>query len=780
MGFFKKQYLYLAMQAVAATAISGQVLAAQSHTASQALSSPDFTFQEPSSQRLSSQQSASQELATITVTAESDNSGKSEGTNSYLAKNSRSASKLNLSLKETPQSVSVITRDQIEQRNLDIIDDVLAATPGVTVTKLDSERSSYNARGFDITSQQIDGLPIGDNSPRIDSFFFDRIEVIKGASGLTGSTGNPSATINMIRKRPAKEFSGTAASSWSRWDNTRVEADISIPLTQDGSIRSRVMAAHKEGNSYMDYYSLESTAAMAIIEADIGTSTTAAIGYQYQDNNPQGSTWGAVPYWNNDGSLANFPRNFSLANRWNNISQDDRTVFADIQHSFDNDWLFKAAVSQTTSNSFWLMSYGGSGLPNPTDGTGIGLWSTVYPKSESRKDNFELYATGPFNLFNRSHELVIGASGYERTSNSPSGKLSGNAGEQLLCTRTDKLPDGTSVSTETNNIGDICVIRDYRTWNGNLTNKPTYTTTAALREDKQQNYGTYATVRLNIADPLKIIAGARYSEYQATNGAKSEVKADHITPFFGVLYDINDVLTAYASYTDNFTPSSNKDRNNEFLDPETGVNYEAGLKAGLLDNQLLTTAAVFWSEKDNLAVEDPEAVLAGIKTNDGGNPMIASGQGLKVEGFELEATGELTTDWNITAGYTYVNSISSPKTAAATYIPQNQFKLYTRFNLPADLWQGAEGLSLGAGLNWQSNIKRKWSNGYPANTDGFVRQDAYFLASASASYKFSDYLSASLNINNLFDEKYYRNVGFYNGVYWGEPRNVTLSLRTRF
>jgi outer membrane receptor for ferric coprogen and ferric-rhodotorulic acid len=713
--------------------------------------------------------SAESTLPTITVTASKDNSGKTEGTGSYLAKSSRSASKLNLSLKETPQSVSVITRDQIEQRGLNIIDDILTATPGVTVIKVDSERSGYYARGFSINNQQIDGLTIGEKSPRIDSFFFDRIEVVKGSTGLSGSTGDPSATINMIRKRPTKEFSGNTAISFSRWDNTRVEADVSIPLTQDGSIRSRVMAAHKDGNSYMDYYSLESTAAMATIEADITPNTIASLGFQYQDNNPQGSTWGAVPYWNLDGSLANLPRNFSLANTWNSIQENDRTAFADIQHTFDNGWLIKAVASHTLSQSSWLMAYGGSGFPNPADGKGLGLWSIVYPESESKKTNLEVYASGSFSLLDRQHDLVLGYSGYKRDNTDPEGKLIGDFGNQVTC-----VPNQWG--------GTNCNINDYRKWNGYL-NKPSYEITNTTKSS-QQNQGAYGSVRLNLADPLKVIIGARYSEYKATNDDNADVKVDHLTPFLGVLYDINDVVTAYASYSDMFQPTTNKNRINKYLDPETGINYELGVKADLLDGQLLATAAAFWSEKDNLAVEDKEyneMVKADpTKANNGlQSAYLATGQGLKVNGFELEATGLIKEGWNITAGYTYVNAKTNANSSEATNIPLNSVKLFSSYTLPADLWNGADRLTIGGGVNWQSEIENNWG-GAPANTDGIVRQDSYFLASASASYKLNQYLTAAVNVNNLFDEKYYQNVGFYNGVYWGEPRNVTLTLRTKF
>lgn len=713
-------------------------------------------------------------LQMITFTAEA-NDEKTEGSKSYKAKSSRTSSKLKLSLKETPQSVSVITREQIEQRNLNIIDDVLAATPGVTVTKNDSERSNYSARGYGITNRQIDGMPIGDNSPRVDSFFFDRIEVVKGATGLTGATGNPSATINMIRKRPAKELSGSATTSFGTWDTIRNEADISIPLTADGSVRSRVMAAHREGNSYMDYYSLETTAAMAMVEADLTNKLTGGIGFQYQDNQPKGSTWGTVPYWNQDGSLANLPRNFSLANSWNTVSQSDRTAFADLTYKFDNDWIVKAAGSYSLSKSFWLMSYGGSGFPNQNDGSGIGVWTTVYPTSESKKTSLELFASGPFKLFDRQHELVIGANGFNRSTNSPDGRVNGLASHQLTCTKKDE----NGVTVPSNNLGDTCVINDWRTWDGNAALKPDYDVIPVTKDSKQQNYGAYTALKLNVTDDLKVILGGRYSDYSATNGTKSDVEADAFTPYFGATFNLNDIYTAYASYTDIFNPSSNKDRNNNFLEPEVGKSYEAGIKASFLDDQLLATAAAFWSEKSNVAIKDNAAILAGIKTDDGGDPMLSSGEGLKIEGFEIEAIGKINPNWNITAGYTYSNSISSEQVKASTTIPQNLVKVYTNFKLPEYLWEGANKIHLGFGVNWQSDVESK-SSSAPKNTDGYVRQDAYFLASANVGYTFNDSLSANLQANNLFDEKYYQQVGFYNGVYWGEPRNVTLSLRAKF
>lgn len=159
----------------------------------------------------------------------------------------------------------------------------------------------------------------------------------------------------------------------------------------------------------------------------------------------------------------------------------------------------------------------------------------------------------------------------------------------------------------------------------------------------------------------------------------------------------------------------------------------------------------------------------------------STGKGLKINGFEIEVIGQIQENWKISAGYTYVNSVSSADADPTGNVPQNQMKLFSSYTFPERLWAGADKLTVGGGLNWQSKISEKWYNA-PENgyNGGTIVQPSYYLASAFANYKFSDQLTGSLNINNLFDEKYYLNVGTFNGIYWGEPRNVTLTLRAKF
>ncbi len=152
-----------------------------------------------------------QQLPTITVTAESEQSElSSEQSKAYIIQNSSTASKLNIPLKETPQTVNVLTRQQLDDFALDNTRDVLRNTPGIIVSNQETERTSYLARGFEISNVLVDGVGIplegyNYNNDNPDSFLFDRVEVVKGANALNNGIGDPGATINMIRKRPMEK-----------------------------------------------------------------------------------------------------------------------------------------------------------------------------------------------------------------------------------------------------------------------------------------------------------------------------------------------------------------------------------------------------------------------------------------------------------------------------------------------------------------------------------------------------------------------------------------------
>lgn len=164
-------------------------------------------------------------LPAVTVSAQRPGSD-TEGTGSYTTGTTRAATGLSLSPRETPQSVTVVTRQRMDDQQLNSIKDVLENTIGISSTTLDTERVSYYSRGFSIDSFQYDGVPTtyipGSFLPGegvLDTAFYDRVEVVRGATGLLQGVGDPSASVNLVRKRPLREFSLTGSLGAGSWDN---------------------------------------------------------------------------------------------------------------------------------------------------------------------------------------------------------------------------------------------------------------------------------------------------------------------------------------------------------------------------------------------------------------------------------------------------------------------------------------------------------------------------------------------------------------------------------
>lgn len=252
---------------------------------------------------------------------------------------------------------------------------------------------------------------------------------------------------------------------------------------------------------------------------------------------------------------------------------------------------------------------------------------------------------------------------------------------------------------------------------------------------------------------------------------------DSLTPYAGFIYDFNRYFSGYVSYTDIFQPQNYRDRDNNYLEPVVGDMWEAGVKAEFFDGLLNASAAVFKGQKDNVAELDdsvPENSLPG-----GVSAYRSTGKGNKVKGWEIEAQGSLGENWNLAAGFTHTVSRNAQGVRQNTVVPVDLFRLNASWR-PG----GAEGrFWLGGGATWQSGI---WSLSNKPRADFLtsgkrdrvaIEQGDIYLLNLSAGYRFNENFTAQVNVNNLLDKKYYNRVGFYDGVFWGEPRNVTMTLR---
>ena len=701
-------------------------------------------------------------LDTVKVTADG------EIPSSYTVRNARSATRLDLSLRETPQSVTVITRQRLDDMGLFSLSDVMGQVTGVHVAVTDSERINYVSRGYNITNFQVDGMLNtfgGSIKTNTDNVIYERIEVIRGATGLTTGAGDPSGTISMIRKRPTDTLQMGANLTLGRWGNQRMEADLGGPIAWDGRIRARVVAAKQQSDSFRDVYKLDKDVFYGIVQADLTDSTLFEVGYEYQSPRTTGVTWGVVPYWGADGKPANLPRSTNLSARWSSWPMVEKTTFARLEQQLGSHWSVKAAVSRAKRATDGAVWYGASGNPR-ADGSGVQAFISDFVE-DSTMDVVDINATGTFDLFGHTQEVVFGVGQTKRKGENPA-------------TTVESYPDSYSL------------VPDWRRWTGDVAPLSVTRRGYLDSEIELRQQAAYLAMRLRLAEPLLAVAGVRYGNWETkelrysydSSGNRTGTKPagykpkDQTTPYFGLVYDFNSVLSAYASYTDIFAPQDRRDKNGTYLEPVVGRMYEGGLKAELFEGLLNASAAIFEGEKDNVAELD-DSVPPGFRLPDGSEAFRSTGKGNKVKGWEIEAQGSLGENWNLSAGFAHTVSRNRDGVLQNTTTPQDTFRLNASWRpggIDGRFW-------LGGGATWQSRIWRSSTRPVPgspkpgATEKADITQNAFYLVNLAGGYRFSENFSAQLNISNLLDKKYYNNVGFYNGVYWGEPRNVSLTLR---
>lgn len=693
--------------------------------------------------------------------------GRTEG---YQVKGTNTATKLPLTLRETPQSLTVFTRQRIEDFNLITVAEVFAQTPGVNVQQYDSNRILFNARGFAITNFQFDGVPTqyttgaGGNSVLSDTSIYERIEVVRGATGLVTGAGDPSATINMVRKRPTEDFRAGASLSAGSWNYRRGELDLSGPLVKSGKIRARVVGAYTDRESFVRFQHDKSPSLYGVIEADLTDKTRLRVGADYLRTDSQGGAWSAAPLFFRDGARATLPRSYSAGAKWNRWERDSHNLFGVLEHDFGAGWVGRLAYNNRSTNTESLLLAGSNSGGFADKITGLGLTiSDTYTVSETREDAVDAYASGPFEAFGRTHELVVGANYYGRDLRTINAAI-------------------------TSRPYSVAAFPSIFTWNGDI-GRPTTSNTGKPRSiANTSETGLYAALRLNPTDRLKIIAGGRFSDwstqtnnFSTTTGLPTNVTGryseDRISPYVGVLYDLTGNLTAFVSYADVFQPQNLKTRDFEQIAPKIGGNWEGGVKAEFFEKRLYASLNGFYMQQDNVAELDPDVLPNSLPD---GSSAYRAVSGVETRGGEFEVSGAITSRWSVTGGYTYTRSEDAKGQRVFTVNPLHMVKLYTTYKLGD--W------TLGGGLSWQTEVFQNMNaptgrftgTGAPILAATRVTQGGYVLADALVRYAINDKISIGANVTNLFDEKYYRNVGYFNGGYWGEPRRVLFNLRARY
>ncbi|MBB1625996.1 TonB-dependent receptor [Achromobacter sp. UMC71] len=671
----------------------------------------------------------------------------------YVVQVTNSATRLNLSPRETPQSVTVVTRQRMDDQSMQNLDDVLQATTGISVIQNGSERSVYQARGQLIDNLQIDGVPANiSNAYSFDAInkptteIYDRVEVVRGATGLLEGAGNPAAAINLVRKRPGMETQGVMTLSAGSWDDYRTMLDVSSPLNEAKTLRGRAVMAYTNSGSFKERAGKENQLFYGILEGDITPATTLTAGFSYQKDRNQGYDWSGLPS-RADGSFYPMSRKTSLVGDWNYLDKRNTNLFADIKHEFANGWKLTVAGNWLSAKSDFLGNY-----TQRTTGDVFTLNPRLFQYDDTQW-GLDAYASGPFQLLGRQHELVIGASTRKDDFSYHGGR---DASYRYL--------------VDMNNLGAFDPPAptglDAHMWQYNIT---------------QKQQGIYTAGRFSLTDSTTFILGARMSWFEFDRFAQTTVRTESryeqrgkITPYAGVVQDLNENLSAYASYTEIFKPQENIGVDGNVLKPMTGQNYEIGLKGEFMDRRVNAALAMFQTDQKGRAdlISDIDECPPGIFS------CYRAAEKVRNRGVDFEINGAITPAWNVSLGYTYTQSkyAQGPLSgqAFATTYPRHLLKVSTDYRLPDHL----NKLRVGGSIYAQSDI---YNASGPDEDEYRISQSPYALVGLHAVYDVNKNLAVQFNVDNLFDKNYYQSVG--NTNYWnffGQPRTFRLALRATF
>ncbi|THU05070.1 TonB-dependent siderophore receptor [Lampropedia puyangensis] len=674
-------------------------------------------------------------LPEVVVTAKASN-GTTEGTGSYAQTGPTStATGLGLTVRETPQSISVVTRQQLEDQNLLSLGQAAKHVTGIATAVSDIERTDIHARGFHVDNYQYDGVPTNHGNDffgasTFDSTVYDRIEFVRGATGLMTGAGNPGAAVNLIRKRAtSKTLAGDLALGLGSWQHRRGSIDLSTALNETGSVRGRVAASLDQHDAFMDRYHTKNNAILATVEADITPVTTVRIGVDRQAKRPKDVDWGGLPMFTSDGQASHWPRTFNAGAQWTYWNTTNTTVYAGLEHQLSNGWEFKADASRLKSNFESKLLYL-LGRADPVTGLGISPFVN-YSIQDFKQTNAAVQLRGPFELLGKRHEVAVG------------------------------LTDNKSVLDAGNHANTTAAIGNFYAWDGSYP-EPVWGAYRPVSHDVIRQTGLYGVTRLALTDSLKLIAGARYTRWKADT-LSAQRKHNELTPYAGLVWEVSPTYSLYASYADIFQPQNYRNANGSYLDPVIGKSYEAGVKAAYMDGQLNAALAVFKINQDNVAVLDGDALIPGTTDN-----AYRGERGVSSKGFEAELSGQLHPSWNWMTGFSRTLAHSADGARLNGARPVNQLHLFSAYQLPGALRQ----LKVGAGARWQSAIYHG-----AQLPSGWARRDqgSFVVADLMLSYQIARDWNAQLNIDNLFDKTYTSFAGGY--ITYGKPRSVMLTIK---
>lgn len=681
-------------------------------------------------------------MAPVTVTAM--NPTTTEGSESYTTR-AVSIGKTSQALKDIAQSVSVVTRQRMDDQKIVSLPDLVNNATGMVGVQGVGAGVAITARGFAVDSLQYDGVPVPRNNYSLGNWqtdsmvFYDRAEILRGAAGLLQGAGSPGGAINLVRKRPTADTRVVVTGTVGSWDQYGLQLDAGTALNKEGTLRGRIVVDEDRRGSYIDYANDRTRSLYAALDYDLTADTTLGVGVSNKLSKSRPMLVGMPRYA--DGSDLKLSRSTFTGSTWNRARNDQTVGYLDLDHRFNDRWQFKlSGIAMNEKNTTVHQRMAGAANP---DGSGL-RYGDFGLDFYSQQRGLDASVNGHFDTWGLQHEVVLGAN------------------YSVL-----KTQDKYARAWESG--GNIFAIDHDRPWQD-------IDSIAARGAAFQSSYdvrqkGIYGTWRVKLASPLTAIVGGRlgwYDNVYSQPGSEDSASraSAKFQPYAGLVYALDDRWSLYTSYTEVFEPQSGRTAAGSTLKPVTGTNYEAGIKGELIDSKVNVSLAVFRYNHKNRAVNDYDSGFA----CDGWYCSRSSGR-VRSQGVEAEASGEVLPGLELFAGYTYNTTkfLSDPLEQGeifSTWTPKHMLRLWANYRLPGTL----NKFSVGSGVNVQTDT---------LSSDREFSMAGFAVWKARVGYQVNNEVSLALNVNNLFDRKYY--VPSYNTLssnnYYGEPRNVMLTVR---
>ena len=681
-----------------------------------------------------------------------------EGSQAYTS-NAVTIGKGTHTLKEIPQSVTVMTRKQMDDQNLISLKDAVNQTTGVVGLQGVGQGMILSSRGFQIDDWQYDGVPILRNNYSLgnwatqDLIFFDRLEIMRGAAGLLQGTGSPGGAVNLVRKRGQSAPTVTLTGKAGSWDHYGLQLDAGGPLNDAGNIRGRIVADEDQSNSFVDHAWTKTHSLYGALDIDLSEDTTLGFAVSQSNGESRGNIRGLPRYA--DGSMPDVSRSTYTGARWNRSDIDVTTYYTDLEHRFNEDWAFKVgAVYMTEDNQAKNQRTQNGGVGLAPDGSGV-QYADFVTDFQSTKSGLDMNLNGKFEAFSMEQEVMLGGNFSQLETDDKFARTFNNSSDTIFDLN--------------NNRPDI-------SYDG-LINSPGGRGTLSKYDIRQK--GVYGTWRVKPVDDLTLVLGSRVSWYDFSYKSKTETAANGITrnepstgtetgvvtPYAGIIYDLSREWAVYASYTDIFQPQTEHDVSGSVLKPIIGSNYEVGLKGELMDGRVNTSLAIFRYDHENRAIDDSSA--PGCVNSD---CSAASGK-VRSQGIDAEISGEVVDNLQLFAGYTYNTTkyLEDPDNEGrvfSTWTPKHMLRVWGNYQFTGD-WSR---VSTGLGFTTQSHTL---VYDYDREIPG------YTVWNARVGYQLTPEIALAVNANNLFDKKYltsaYNQLNGNNN--FGDPRNLMFSVK---